>query len=47
MIQAVSRFAGAAAELKTALLVDPLDPSEIAAAIHQALKVGLTERRER
>ncbi|MDB5396790.1 MAG: trehalose-6-phosphate synthase [Rhodospirillales bacterium] len=43
----LSRFAGAAAELKTALLVNPLDPSEIAAAIHQALKMGLPERRER
>jgi trehalose 6-phosphate synthase len=43
----LSRFAGAAAELKTALQVNPLDPSEIAAAIHQALKMGLPERRER
>jgi trehalose 6-phosphate synthase len=43
----LSRFAGAAAELKTAILVNPLDPSEIGAAIHQALKMGLRERRER
>jgi trehalose 6-phosphate synthase len=43
----LSRFAGAAAELNTALLVNPLDPSEIAAAIHQALKMGLPERCER
>ena len=42
----LSRFAGAAAELKTALLVNPLDPSEIAAAIHRALKMPLAERRE-
>ncbi len=43
----LSRFAGAAAELKTSILVNPLDPSEIGAAIHQALKMGLRERRER
>jgi trehalose 6-phosphate synthase len=43
----LSRFAGAAAELKTALLVNPLDPSEIGAAIHQALKMGQSERKER
>ena len=43
----LSRFAGAAAELKTALLVNPLDPSEIGEAIHQALKMGIGERRER
>jgi trehalose 6-phosphate synthase len=43
----LSRFAGAAAELKTALLVNPLDPSEIGEAIHQALRMGIGERRER
>jgi trehalose 6-phosphate synthase len=43
----LSRFAGAAAELKTALLVNPIDPSEIGATIHQALKMGVAERRER
>ena len=43
----LSRFAGAAAELKTALLVNPLDPSEIGEAIRQALKMGIAERRER
>jgi trehalose 6-phosphate synthase len=43
----LSRFAGAAAELKTALLVNPLDPSEIGAAIHRALKMAVGERRER
>jgi trehalose 6-phosphate synthase len=43
----LSRFAGAAAELKTALLVNPLDPSEIGASIHHALRMGLPERRER
>ena len=43
----LSRFAGAAAELKTALLVNPIDPSEIGGAIHHALKMNLPERRER
>ncbi|HTJ63946.1 MAG TPA: trehalose-6-phosphate synthase, partial [Alphaproteobacteria bacterium] len=43
----LSRFAGAAAELKTSLLVNPLDPSEIGASIHQALRMALPERRER
>jgi len=43
----LSRFAGAAAELKTALLVNPIDPSEIGATIRQALKMGQSERRER
>jgi trehalose 6-phosphate synthase len=43
----LSRFAGAAAELKTALLVNPLDPSEIGAAIHRALSMAVGERRER
>ena len=43
----LSRFAGAAAELKTALQVNPLDPSEIGAAIHTALLMPVKERRER
>jgi trehalose 6-phosphate synthase len=43
----LSRFAGAAAELKTALLVNPLDPSEIGGTIHRALKMELPERKER
>jgi trehalose 6-phosphate synthase len=43
----LSRFAGAAAELKTALLVNPIDPGEIGGAIHHALKMGINERRER
>ncbi len=43
----LSHFAGAAAELKSALLVNPIDPSEIAAAIHQALVMPLEERRAR
>jgi len=43
----LSRFAGAAVELKTAILVNPLDPGEIGSAIHQALLMPVDERRER
>ncbi len=43
----LSRFAGAAAELGTALQVNPLDPSDIAACIHCALTMKVEERRER
>ena len=43
----LSQFAGAACELKTALLVNPHDPDEIAEALEQALSMPLAERRER
>ena len=43
----LSRFAGAAAELQEALLVNPYDPGEIADAMHQALIMPLAERRQR
>jgi trehalose 6-phosphate synthase len=43
----LSRFAGAAIECNHALLVNPYDPEEVAAAIHQALVMPLDERRER
>jgi trehalose 6-phosphate synthase len=43
----LSRFAGAAAELKSALLVNPLDPSDIGAAIHRALLMPIEERKDR
>jgi trehalose 6-phosphate synthase len=43
----LSQFAGAACELKAALLVNPHDPDEIAAALEQALSMRLAERRER
>jgi trehalose 6-phosphate synthase len=43
----LSRFAGAADELTEALIVNPFDPDEIAAAIHQALTMELDERRSR
>lgn len=43
----LSQFAGAACELKAALLVNPHDPDEIAVALEQALSMSLCERRER
>jgi trehalose 6-phosphate synthase len=43
----LSQFAGAACELKAALLVNPHDPDAIAAALEQALSMPLGERRER
>jgi trehalose 6-phosphate synthase len=43
----LSRFAGAAIECSNSLLVNPYDPEEVAAAIHQALMMPLDERRER
>ncbi len=43
----LSRFAGAAAELKSALLVNPLDPSDIGASINAALTMNVKERRTR
>jgi Glycosyltransferase family 20 len=43
----LSRFAGAAHECRTALLVNPYDPHSVAAAIGQALSMPLAERRKR
>jgi trehalose 6-phosphate synthase len=43
----LSRFAGAASECKSALLVNPYDSDSVAAAIQQALSMPLAERRER
>jgi trehalose 6-phosphate synthase len=43
----LSRFAGAAAECRQALLVNPYDPESVAAAIARALNMPLAERRER
>jgi trehalose 6-phosphate synthase len=43
----LSRFAGAARECETALLVNPYDPDSVAAALGQALSMPLDERRER
>ena len=43
----LSRFAGAAAECKAALLVNPHDPESVGLAIAEALSMPLDERRER
>jgi trehalose 6-phosphate synthase len=43
----LSRFAGAADELTEALIVNPFDADEVAAAMHQALVMPLEERRLR
>ncbi|MGO8865367.1 MAG: trehalose-6-phosphate synthase [Alphaproteobacteria bacterium] len=43
----LSRFAGAARELETALLVNPFDVDEIAAALNRGLAMSREERRER
>lgn len=43
----LSRFAGAAAELGDALLVNPADPVEVADALRRALTMPLRERRQR
>ena len=43
----LSRFAGAAEQLREALLVNPYDISGTAQTIQQALQMSLTERRER
>jgi trehalose 6-phosphate synthase len=43
----LSRFAGAARELKGALLVNPYDTEHIADALHRALVMPLDERRQR
>ena len=43
----LSRFAGAAAEFKSALLVNPFDPEVVAMDIARALSMPVEERRER
>ena len=43
----LSRFAGAAAELTAALLVNPYDPETVATSISHALSMSLEERRTR
>lgn len=43
----LSRFAGAAEELTDALIVNPFDVQEIAAAMHQGLTMPLDERQAR
>jgi trehalose 6-phosphate synthase len=43
----LSQFAGAAADLKEAVIVNPHDPDEVASAIDQAIKMPLEERQAR
>jgi trehalose 6-phosphate synthase len=43
----LSRFAGAADQLREALIVNPFDADEVAEAINQALTMELAERKER
>jgi trehalose 6-phosphate synthase len=43
----LSEFAGAAADLRSALLVNPNDPESVAGAIHRALMMPLDERKSR
>ena len=43
----LSEFAGAAEQLKSALLVNPHDTEQVAAALHQALSMPLEERQRR
>ena len=43
----LSRFAGAAQELTSALIVNPFDIEDVADALQKALKMPLEERRER
>jgi trehalose 6-phosphate synthase len=43
----LSRFAGAAVELKAALLVNPYDADDIASAVHRGLRMSLDERQMR
>jgi trehalose 6-phosphate synthase len=43
----LSRFAGAAEQLKEALLVNPYDPQGMADSIQQALQMPLAERQAR
>ena len=43
----LSRFAGAARQMKDALIVNPYAPEELADALHEALGMSLAERRRR
>jgi trehalose 6-phosphate synthase len=43
----LSRFAGAARELKAALIVNPFDIEGTAEALHTALSMPVEERRDR
>lgn len=43
----LSQFAGAAADLREAIIVNPYDPDEVAVAINAALTMSLEERQDR
>ena len=43
----LSRFAGAALQMRDALIVNPYDEEGVVEALHQALKMPLEERRQR
>jgi trehalose 6-phosphate synthase len=43
----LSRFAGAANYLRDALIVNPFDPDELGEAMHEALVMGIMERKRR
>jgi trehalose 6-phosphate synthase len=43
----LSQFAGAAVQMKAALIVNPYDPDEVADAIHTGLDMPLVERQRR
>ena len=43
----LSKFTGAASELKDALLVNPYDIATVAETIHEALEMGRADRRMR
>ena len=43
----LSRFAGAARELESALIINPYDIAEMTSALHRSLGMSLEERRER
>lgn len=46
-VMILSEFAGAARELRTALVINPNDTEAVAAALHRALIMPLAERKER
>jgi trehalose 6-phosphate synthase len=46
-VQVLSRFAGAAEQLREALLVNPYDTEATASSINMALQMPVEERRER
>lgn len=43
----LSQFAGAAADLREAMIINPYDPDEVAVAMHAALSMSIEERSDR